>query len=152
MNSSKVRRHLVGAVVIALVWMTASLAVADDYDGNQDEVDRLQAQLEELEAQTDEDLASDEFETALGWLEEAEQLIESGAERGVEQRVRRVDHQLDLLRALVDIRELERSIEEQHDAYEMSVQQVEELEEEIESLEERKAERQQELEQIREEL
>ena len=152
MDSSIFRRHLVGAVVTALLLLTSSLALADSYDGDQDEIDHLQAQLEELEAQTDDDVASDEFETAFVWLEEAEQLIDSGARRGVEQRVRRVDHQLDLLRALVDIRELEKSIEQQHDAYEMSVQQVEELEEEIESLEERKAERQRELEQIREDL
>lgn len=140
------------AVVMAVMLLIAPTAMADELEEKEERVEELREQLESLEAQASDDVAPEEFETAFQWLEEAEQFIEEGASRGVEQRVRRADHMVDMVRALVETRRIEHSIEDQRNAYETSVEQLENLEDEIEDLEQRRAERREELEQIRQDI
>ncbi len=146
------QRGVWSLVVMVAIFALALPAVADDIEGEPGEIQELRQQLERLEADTDDEVAADEFETAFTWLEEAEQLVQSGSANAAERRVRRVDHMLDMLRALVQTRELERTIEAQREAYATSKERIESLEEEIASLEAEKENRQQDLERILEDL
>lgn len=145
------RRSWYGGVLIAACVLLLAVpgAVAGDGDPMQ-QIENLRQQLEQLEENALEDVAEDDFAMAHQWLDEAETRHRRGRSSGVEQRIRRVDHTLDLVRAQLDTVDIQRSIEQQHQTYENLVEQVENLREDIESLEKQKAERKEELERIRE--
>lgn len=150
--SGRYRSRWLMALVVAVGVSVLAVPAVMAEDDSEEQVEQLRQQLESLQDDTDEQLAEEEFDTAFKWLEEAEHFAQQGSTRGVEQRIRRVDHMLDLLRAVVQTRQIKQSIEQQEQSYETSVEQLERLEAEIEDLEEQKAERQRELEQIREDL
>jgi hypothetical protein len=125
------------------ILLVASSAVAGD-----DDIAALRSQLEQLEPGVSADAGQDEFDLAKQWLSEAEELRAQGARRGVEQRVRRVDHTIALLRVIIETNDMRTGIDRQKDALEQSRLRIEELREDIESLEAQKADRQRELERI----
>ncbi len=137
------------ALCAALCTMVFAVPAALAGGGPQQQIDNLRGQLDELEDSAPEGVGEDDFATANQWLDEAEQRHNRGRSSGVEQRIRRVDHTLDLLRAQIEITNIERSTESQHEAYEQMLQQVEDLREDIASLENQKKERQRELERVR---
>ena len=139
------------AAILGLVLLFCGTAVAEEVDEISEELSTMEEALTGLEDEALE-FAPDEFERARAWLDEAQHIHQEGGSSGLEQRMRRVDHSIDLLRALVTTEELKASIEGQRQAHESSKQQVEALREEIENLEAQKAERQRELDDIRSEL
>ncbi len=137
---------LAGALSLALalcILLVASSAVAGD-----DDIAALRSQLEQLEPGVTAEAGQEEFDLAKQWLAEAEELRSQGARRGVEQRVRRVDHTVALLRVIIETNDMRTGIERQKEALEQSRQQIEELRADIESLEAQKADRQRELDRI----
>ena len=136
------------AVGLCVLLMAMPSAWADDAGASESQLAELGEQLESLQEDIGDD-GQEELDKAKGWLEEAKQLDARGARSGVEQRIRRIDHKIDLLRVLSDTRELQATIESQHQAYETSKEQLERMRSELEDLERQKEERQNELEQIR---
>ena len=142
----KVRAMALGITISAVALVAIPLAMAG---GPQQQIDDLRAQLEQLEEGAAEGVGEDDFAMAHEWLDEAEQRHNRGRSSGVEQRIRRVDHTIDLLRAQIEITNIERNTKSQHEAYENMLQQVENLRSDIESLERQKQERKRELERVR---
>ena len=136
-----------GATVVMVAVMAWAMPAALG-QGVDQQISDLRHQLEQLEEAAEDDMGEADFARAHQWLDEAEQRHSRGRSSGVEQRIRRVDHTLDLLRAQMEITNIERSIESQRDAYENMVQQTEELREDIARLETQKEERKRELERI----
>ena len=150
MVSTQQRTWWLGVVAAFGVFLVAApFAQAGDASSPEQQVAQFRAQLEGLETEANDADAAEEFRQASTWLEEADQLASRGARSGVEQRLRRVDHAIDLLQALIRTHEITHSIESQHQAYENSKKQVETIKEDIERMEKQKQERMQELERIR---
>lgn len=143
------RKYWLSALIaLCALLVVPSVVVAGE--SPQEQVEHLRAQLDELEEDALAAGAEAEFQRANAWLEEASQLASRGARSGVEQRLRRVDHSVDLLRALIRTHDIEHSIVHQREAYENSKRQVEDLKDDIEQLERQKQERKEELKRIRE--
>ncbi len=150
MVSAQHRTWWLGVVVaFCALLVAAPFAQADDASGPEQQVAQLRAQLESLETDAINADAAEEFRQASTWLEEADQLASGGARSGVEQRIRRVDHAIDLLEALIQANRIINSIDSQRQSYENSKRQVESLKKEIERMERQKQEQKQELERIR---
>ena len=146
----RVSRALAGLVLVWSLLMSTSV-MADEVDEVDDQLQSFAEQLDGLQEEA-ETFAPEAYDRTRVWLNEAKHIHGEGRSSGLEQRLRRVDHSLDLLRALVTTEELKASIESQKEAYDSSKRQVDSLREELETLEARKAERQRELEDIRSQL
>lgn len=120
----------------------ASSAAAQD-----DDVAALRSQLDQLASGVTAEAGQEEYEMAVAWLDEAEELqaSDSGA---AEARLRRVDHMITLLRVVLETNDMRTGIARQKEGLERSRQQIADLQEDIESLEAQKADRQRELERI----
>ncbi len=147
---SRLPRALAGLILVFSLLLSTA-AMADEADEVGDQLQSYAEQLDGLQEDA-ETFAPEAYERTRGWLNEAKHIHQEGRSSGLEQRLRRVDHSLDLLRARVTTEELKASIESQKEAYESSKRQVDSLREELETLEARKAERQRELEDIRSQL
>ncbi len=145
MLSVIVKRGWVAVLLVAVLLM-AAVAVAQPTG---DQLESFEATLAELEESDQSGIAAEEIELARTWLAEARQAQERRDDRMVEYRVRRVDHSLDLIRALVQVGNLRAGAAVQDERYETMTQEIETLSSEIEELEERKARREAELRRVR---
>lgn len=145
MLSVIMKRGWVAAILVAALLM-ATVAVAQS---TADQLQSFEATLAELEESDQSGIAAEEIELARTWLAEARQAQERRDDRRVEYRVRRVDHSLDLIRALVQVGNLRAAAAVQDERYETMTQEIETLSGEIEELEERKARREAELRRVR---
>lgn len=137
-----------GLSTALIVVVTTLLLIPTSLAEEQGDVSLLRNQLEQLESGVTAERGQAEWEQATEWLDEAEQLQSQGARRGIESRLRRVSHMVDLLRVLTEINDMEATIVRQREAVEESREQIEDLREDIESLEKQKQERQRELERL----
>lgn len=130
-----------------LVGLLSTVAMASGGDVKA-QIESLDEQLKILEEAAPEGVGEEDFRAARGWLREAAERHQAGRSSGVEQRIRRVDHTLDLLRAQTATVQIRESIEQQHESYAQAQAQIEQLRDEIQALERQRDERKSDLERV----
>lgn len=115
-----------------------------------DQVKSFRGQLERLAVEDKGSSAQEEIRRAQRWLDEAEAHHGQRDRLAVEYRLRRVDHTIDLIQALVQVGNIEHSVLQQEAQYEEIRAEIESLETQIRELEDRKNRREAELQRVRE--
>lgn len=123
------------------------LAVASGSEAQQ--IANLRAELERLSESDQGGAGKEEIQRARGWLDEAERFLGERSHRQAEYRLRRADHTVDLIRALVEVGNIEATTAQQQERYEEAQAEIARLQEEIMELETRKAERERQLRELR---
>ena len=147
MKVKKKRRSLI--VITALVGVMALSPVVFASSGESQQISNLRVELERLAENDQGEVGKEEIEGAQKWLDEAEELLSQRAHRQVEYRLRRADHMVDLIQALIEVGNLEAATEVQQQRYQEARGELERLKEEIRELEARKAERERQLRELR---
>lgn len=140
------RSLLFGLLLIVSVFFMASTGVASSGS----DIETLRAELERLEENDQRNVAGDDIAQARQWLDEAQEQIARRETRGAEFRVRRVQHTVDLIRALIQVGNIDGSVEQQQERYAEAQAEIERLQNEIVELEGQKSDRERELRRVRE--
>lgn len=143
----KVHFSLAGLALLLVLALFLPLAVAGGSGSEQ--ITNLRAELERLEESDTGSAGVDEIAMARAWLDEAEAALQARDTRLAERRLRRADHTVDLIRALIEVGNLDTATAAQRDRHSDAEQEIARLEEEIRELEARKVERERQLRSLR---
>lgn len=134
-----------GAALVVALFLVVGLATVAMASTPGAQLDAFDEELSQLEEADTAGHAAEEIQRARQWLAEARAAQERRDDRILEYRVRRVDHNIDLIRALIQVGTIQASTQQQEERHRTAVQEIEGLEAEIRELEERKASREREL-------
>lgn len=134
-----------GAALVVALFLVVGLAAVAMASTPGAQLDAFDEELSQLEEADTAGHAAEEIQRARQWLAEARAAQERRDDRILEYRVRRVDHNIDLIRALIQVGTIQASTQQQEERHRTAVQEIEGLEAEIRELEERKASREREL-------
>lgn len=137
------------ALLGASILLASTVSAQSNAGSVSEQVTGFRAQLEQLALEDNGKTAQDEIRRAQRWLDEAEAHATRNDRAAVENRLRRVDHTIDLIQALVQVGNIEHAVLQQEARYDEIRAEIESLETEIKELEERKARREGELRNIR---
>lgn len=145
------KRMWSAAALLGVLMLLATSVSAQGGSGSvAEQVESFRAQLNQLALDDTGKAAQEEVQRAQRWLDEVEAHHAQNDRIAVESRLRRVDHTVDLIQALVQVGNIEHSVLQQEARYDEIRAEIEGLESEIKELEERKSRREGELRKIRE--